>query len=424
MTDSEYGIQPDGSLRRPHVDDLRDRLERTFKNAAGEGIELNQGSPQQQMIDMAAQEFAHHWMALEEVYYAGFYQDASGEALDKQLALAGFTRIPARSATGEVVFSRESPAPDDITIQAETVVTTRRTETRPPIPFETTEEVILSEGDTEVTAPIEALKPWQSELNEQWLGEESNVTADTITRFEDLVGGIDDVTNPEPTGDEDLGYVSGRDRETDPEFRLRYQNSLADGGAATVRAIRAQVFNSDERIRSVGVDEVRNPDQGEFGVRVTVLAPDVDDTTIALAIADSRAGGLDSFGTESATVTVDGDEKTESFDRAERVSVYVEADLTTSETFPEDGSEEITDRLVRYVGGTASDGIHYPGELEVGDDVIFDQIFRRVMETRGVIEADVAIGTDPAALAEDNLAMGDDQAAMTGIDEVTLHVVQ
>lgn len=423
MSDNEYGIQPDGSLQRPHVDELRDRLERRFRNAAGEDIELNQGSPQQQYIDMAAQEFAHHWMALEEVYYAGFFQDAAGEALDKQLALAGFTRIPARSATGEVVFSRESPAPDDITIPSETTVTTRRTETRPQIPFETTEEVILSEGDTEVAAPIEALKPWQSELNEQWLGEETNVVADTITRFDDLVADVDDVTNPEPTGDESLGYVSGRDRETDPEFRLRYQNSLADGGAATVRAIRAQVFNSDERIRSVGVDEVRDPDQGEFGVRVTVLAPDVSDETLAEAIANSRAGGLDSFGAESATVTVDGDQKTESFDRAERVGIYIEADLTTSATFPENGNQEITDRLVRYIGGTASDGISYPGELEVGDDVIFDQIFRRVMETRGVIEADLVIGTDPGALGESNLAMGDDQAAMTGTDEVTLNVL-
>jgi hypothetical protein len=31
-------------------------------------------------------------MAFEDVYYATFFEDASGEALDKQVALAGFTR--------------------------------------------------------------------------------------------------------------------------------------------------------------------------------------------------------------------------------------------------------------------------------------------------------------------------------------------
>jgi len=422
MTDSEYGIQPDGSLRRPHVDDLRDRLERTFKNSAGEGIELNQGSPQQQMIDMAAQEFAHHWMALEEVYYAGFFQDASGEALDKQLALAGFTRIPSRSATGEVVFSRESPAPDDITISSGIVVTTQRTEIRPPIPFETTEGVILSEGATEVTAPIEALKPWQTELDEEWLGEETNVAADTITRFEDLVGGIDDVTNPEPTGDESLDYVSGRDRETDPEFRLRYENSLAEGGAATLRAVRSSVFNADPGIRSVGADEVRGSEGN--GVNVTVLAPDIDDTTIAQAVLDSRAGGVESFGAESGTATDDdGTERVEHFDRATRVTVYVEASLTTSDTFPANGEQRITDAVVRYLGGEASDGISYPG-LKIGADVIYDQVFRRVMEVQGVVMADLSIGTDPNALAEDNVEIGADQAAMTGTAEVTIDVVE
>jgi uncharacterized phage protein gp47/JayE len=419
MTDSEYGIQPDGSLRRPHVDELRDRLERTFKNAAGENIELNQGSPQQQIIDMAAQEFAHHWMALEEVYYAGFFQDASGEALDKQLALAGFTRIPSRSATGEVVFSRESPAPDDITIPAKTVVTTRRTETRPQIPFETAEEVILSEGDTEVTASIEALKPWQSELNEEWLGEETNVTADSITRFDDLVGGIDDVTNPNPTGDEALGYVEGRDRETDAEFKLRYENSLAEGGSSTIQAIKSNVFNADEDVRSVRVDEVRDPDTG-YGVNVIVLAPGVPDGTIAQAIVDSRAGGLESFGAESGVGLLDdGTEKTEAFDRATEQTIYADADVTTSSTFPADGREQIENGIIRYIGGTATDGILYPG-LEIGEDVIHDQVKRRVMEIQGVVEADVQIDTADPPAGTANIVIGDDATAMTGTDAVDI----
>jgi len=418
---NEYGIQDDGSLRRKHVDDIVDDLEQNFTNQVGEDVELRQASPQKAFIDMVAPEIARLWEALESTYYASFFEDSFGEQLDKQLALAGFSRIPARSATGEVVFSRDSPAPDDITIPSGTVVTTPRTETRPAIPFETMEAVILAAGDTEVTAPVEALKPWQTELNEQWLGEETNVATGSITQFDDPVAGVDDVTNPEPTGDESLGYVSGRDRETDAEFKLRYQNSLAEGGAATLRAIRSTVFNAAEGINSVGVEEIRQ--SGDYGVRVTVLAPEVGDDTIAQSILDSRSGGLESFGTESGTGTLDdGETKTESFERAERLDIYVDVDLTTSDTFPSDGEQRITDALIRYIGGEASDGINYPG-LEIGDDVIYDQLFRRVMEVRGVIEAEMTIGTDPQALSENNIAVGGAQAAMTGTTEVTINVL-
>jgi len=155
-----------------------------------------------------------------------------------------------------------------------------------------------------------------------------------------------------------------------------------------------------------------------------VLAPGVPADTVAQAIVDSRAGGLESFGAESGTGTLDdGTQKTESFDRASEVTVYVEASLTTSETFPEDGEQRITDRLTRYIGGTASDGIAYPG-LEIGEDVIYDQVFRRVMEVQGVIMADVQIGTDPAALSESNVVINEGQAAMTGTSEVTISVTE
>lgn len=422
LTDSEYGTQEDGSFRRKHVDEILDDLERNFKNAAGEDIELRDSSPQMNLLKAAAQEFAQQWQASEAAYYASFFEDSFGEQLDKQLALAGFTRIPSRSATGEVVFSRDDPAPDDITISAGTTVTTRRTETRPPIPFETTDGVILEEGETEVTAPIEAVKPWQTELDEEWLGEETNVGSGTIERFEDPVAEVDDVTNPDPTGDEDLGFTSGRDRETDAEFKLRYQNSLAEGGAATLPAIRAEVFNADEDILSVGVEEIHDTDEHDYGVRVSVLAPDVDDDTIAEALLNSVAGGLESFGGETGTVMDDGQEREERFDRADRVDIYIDIDLTVSDTFPDDGEDQIRDSIIQYIGGTATDEISYPGDLEIGDDVIRDQVFRRVMETRGVVMADLELGTDPDALGEENIEIDPDAAAMTGTEEITIDV--
>ncbi|AAM88704.1 baseplate J/gp47 family protein [Natrialba phage PhiCh1] len=416
---SDYGVQDDGTFRRKHVDVIRDDAERRFKNTAGEDIEFNPSSGQQAIIDILTQEAAVQWMALEEVYYAGFFEDASGEALDKQLALAGFSRQPSQSATGEVVFKRDDPADDDITIDEETEVTTRRSDTRPAIPFETTEEVILQEGQTEVTASIEARKAWQVDLDEEWLGEETNIPAGEITEFGDPVAGVDDVENELPTGDEDEGFQPGRDRESDAEFRLRYQNSLAEGGTSTAPAMESSVYNYDEDIIDVRIDEVRDEDEG-FGPRVTVFAPEIEDDDIAQAILEARGAGTESIGEESGTAEFDaGDESTEHFDRAEEITIYVDAELTTSDSFSDDDIDTITDRIIQYIGGEAGDDIVYPG-LEIGDEVIYDQIFRRVMETSGVIEADLEVGTDEEDLDTENIDIDDREAAMTGLDEVSI----
>jgi len=415
-----YGVQGDGSFERKHVDTIREDLKRVFKNELGEDIELRPSSPIMQIIDAAAVELARQWAAAEGAYYASFYQDASGEALDKQLALAGFSRIPTRPATGEVEFSRDDPAPSDITIPAGTIITTERTETRPRIPFETTEGATIAEGSTSATAPVEGLKPWQTDLDESWLGEETNVAGGTIVRFEDPVSGVDSVTNPDPTGDESLGYVKGRDKETDAEFKLRYEYSLADGGAATVQAVKSGVYNHDDDIVSVKVEEVRDSTNDEYGVRVIVLAPGVADDVVAQAVLDSRAGGMESFGSSTGTATLDdGTEKTESFERATEKTIEVDATLTTSSTYPDDGSTMIEDKIIRYVGGVASDDLDYPG-LEIGENVVYDQIFRRVMEVQGVVEADVSIGESGTTLGEANVAVANDEAARTASAEITI----
>ena len=418
---TDYGIQDDGSFRRKHVDEIEESTVRNLRNRLGEDVELRQRSELKQIVDTMAIEFSLQWQALEEVYFSTFFEDAAGEALAKQLALAGFTRLPQRSATGEVEFSRGSPAPDDIDIPAGTVVTTTRTQSRPAIPFETTEDTILEEGSTSVTVGVEGLKPWQTDVDEEWLGEETNVAANAISEFDSPLAGVESVTNPLPTGDPDEGYQVGRDRETDAEFRLRYQNSIGAAGNATVRAIEAAVFQADQRIESVDVEEVRDSANDDYGVRVTVLAPGVPDDDIAQAILDSRAGGIDTFGAESGIADDDGDQKTENFDRATEQTIYVDATLTTSDTFPSDGEASITDRLIRYIGGVASDDVNYPG-LGVGEDVIHDQVKRRVLEEQGVIEADVAIDTSSGPTSTSNIAIPDDQAAMTGTSEVTISV--
>jgi len=166
------------------------------------------------------------------------------------------------------------------------------------------------------------------------------------------------------------------------------------------------------------VDEVRDSNAGEYGIEVTVLAPGVTGATIGEIILASRAGGVDTFGSTTVTVqTDDGKDKDESFNRATQVDIYVDVTLTTSNTFPSDGETQIEDKIIRHVGGEASDDVQYPG-LEIGEDVIFDQVFRRMMEVQGVVEADVWIDIADDPNSQTNVAIAADEVAMTAPGQI------
>ena len=404
-----YGVQGDGSFWRKHVDTIRDDMRAHFRNELGGDVELRDGSPQQQLLDAKAIELARLWQSLESVYYTGFYEDAFGDALSKHLALPGVDRLPLRPATGVVVFSRDEPASDDIDIPEETVVTTTRTETRPRIPFETTEPALIGEGELETDrVAIEALKPWQSELDEEWLGEATNVDAGEIT--EATVARVDSVSNPVATGDTNEGFTRGRDRETDAEFRLRYRNEFGADGKATLPAIEATIFNVDPGIEDVRVDERHDDAADEYGVEPVVLAPNVDDAIVAEAILDSRAGGLDSYGPITTSIEYAGETRSVGFARATKVDVHADITVTVSDEYPDDGATRIEDALIAYIGGVDSSDVRRTG-LVIGEDVVYDQTVKRVLGVDGVVELDVTIGDDSSNLGTSNIAIANDETA-------------
>jgi len=421
-----FGVQSDGSFNRKHVDDIVEDLETKLKQEAGNDIDLRQGSPLKQVIDMVAIELAEQWEAQEDNYYASYYEDAFGIQLDRLLAIAGISRIPRRGATGEVTFSTDSVNGNDVSIPAGTQVTTELTDTKPAIPFETTESATLLAGDTDVTGvEIAALEPHETSVDEEWLGEETNVAADTVKVISNPISGVDSVTNPNPTGDVNQNYVEGRDEETDAELKLRYENVLSKSGSATLDAIHSQIYNAHEDITSVkmeeNVDLVDNTGSGGLppkSFRATVHYTGSHDDDIAQAILDSRPAGIQSYGSQSATAeTDDGAEYTEYWDNSTETDVYVDVTVTTTETFPGNGSELVEDEIIKYIGGTDNNGTEYPG-TDIGDDIIYDQVFAAAMRVEGVQEADLTIGTSDNPSGTANISIGTAEVAHTDTGKI------
>jgi hypothetical protein len=237
---------------------------------------------------------------------------------------------------------------------------------------------------------------------------------------------VDSVTNPLATGKPGAErFQTGRDRETDAEFKLRYENSLAEGGVSTVPAMEASIFQFDERVQSVRVEQVRDTTRG-YGPEVTVFAPAIRNATggddvIAQAVFESRAGGLESFGDVTGSAeTDDGRVYQESFNYANERVIEIDITLTTSELYPDNGDRRIKDLLVQFIGGFDSDGVLFPG-LNIGQDVVLDQVKKRVLQIAGVVEGEILIGDSGGSLSEANLSIGELEVATTALDEVTIN---
>lgn len=422
--------QDDGSFQRKRQAEIEADRDDEAQTQFGDDVALSQGSPIKQLLDVGTLEHARVWEVMEHLYYAGYYEDAHGVQLDKHLSLANIERRPRVGATGAVKFQTNTANDGDVTIPRGTRVTTERAEGRPHIPFKTTEVATLPAGELKTDlVPVKALEPWETDLAADWLGERTNLPANSLVRLATAIGGIDHVYNPYPTGETNTSvgydYVRGRDHETDHELRRRWERSLGSEGMASLDAIRTAVLEVPG-VTDVAIEEntttTDNTSSGGLppkSVRVTVLGGAASE--IAQAITDTRAAGIQAYGDVTALATTDdGIERAAGFDRATETAVYADVDLVTNDAFPADGNKLVENAIVEYIGGTTVDGDEYDGELAMGDDVLHTQVFKQAITVQGVDDATVYIGTTEPPTSQSNITIERKEAAITGGGRITV----
>ncbi|ELK38915.1 hypothetical protein D478_27177, partial [Brevibacillus agri BAB-2500] len=184
------------------------------------------------------------------------------------------------------------------------------------IVFETTEQAVIGDEGT-VSIPIRAIV----------IGSTGNVPANSITVIvnPDTTGEIQSITNPQKTD-------GGRERESDTEFRERYDQSLSLGGSSTTDSIRAKLLQLTG-VRDCIVDENDSTETADE-LPPKCVAPIVfggDDQEIAATIMKSKAAGIKSWG-ETVVNVMDskGIAHPIGFSRPETVTVYVNVALVTN----------------------------------------------------------------------------------------------
>ncbi|WP_274853274.1 baseplate J/gp47 family protein [Bacillus methanolicus] len=385
-------------FKRKTYDELLTDMENKMRGLFGENVNLSPRSPFGLILRLFAWALSLVWELAEKVYYSAYVSKAEGVQLDNLAANKGLSREQASESTVELVFTGQP----GFTIPEQTQFSTANN-----IYFFLIEDVTLDSNGNGQGRAVSVEK-----------GIHTNVGPNTITIQAEPMEEITSVTNPEPA-------TGGRDEETYEEFRERLKISPSKGGKATVPAIISNLRETDGVISANAVINNKNvPDQ--YGnppksVHVYVLGGLRDE--IAEAIFDAVAGGIETVGQEMVLVEdISGEQHEVRFDYVDEVNIRIQISLQTNPTFPVDGEKRIKDELIKFIGGTDSNGIYWIGH-NMGQDVIYSKLFRVIDSAAdGIEDISLSIGRDGGALANENIEIGPHETAKTRVDLIEVTV--
>lgn len=308
----------------------------------------------------------------------------SDRDLDAKAAENGVTRIPGSKAKGEVVFGTVEGS---VTIRAGTVVSTDRVtigQVTDNLRFLTTETVTSPAGETSVTARIEA----------EEIGPEYNVGASTITTVTTGPGGVEGVTNRNPTS-------GGEGPETNTEFRERAMNAPTEtSGGGTTDGIEGSIVEAIDGIEADDVNTIEHydppdTDPGPFGGApyTEVVVDGGSDRDVTDVIESKKPAGIGHVLVRPTAYTVD---------------ITAEVLSRTGET--EINTERIEDTLTGYLA-----------DLGIAEDVHETQLYEHIHDADEDVMSvtSMTVYKDDVAVSGD-VTIGENEVARAGAMTVTV----
>ncbi|MGC4084805.1 MAG: hypothetical protein QM736_22505 [Vicinamibacterales bacterium] len=209
--------------------------------------DLNVGSVVRTLLEAVSREVGVVYAQVNAVYDSAFIETATGDSLDRVVALLGYTRFPAGRPAGSVIFRRRAGSTGSITIPAGTPVTDARDTVR----YETVETRTMLAGesvaDVRVRGAAVSTPP---------------VESNQLTVIQRAIAGLDSVVNERPT-------TRVNEEETDEELRARARAALLSANKGTIESIRFGLLQMPE-VRDVFIEEFPNGVAGELRVNVVL----------------------------------------------------------------------------------------------------------------------------------------------------------
>lgn len=376
-------------FQRPTFDDLLAAQEARAKELFGEDIDTSGQSVFGKLLRINVSDLAECYELLEDVYYARFPGSARGQSLDRLCTFAGVVRDPATPARLKVRFYGNAgaviPAAFMISGGGQTF-------------FVDAHSAVGEDGIVECFASCTES------------GEAGNLPAGTAI---EIVNPAADLEQVELVGID----TYGRERETDLSLRIRFGQSVAGAGSATVDAIRGAV----SRVALVdGVAIIENDTEETISGRPPhsfecyVLAPESQDLYIAEAIFSKKPLGIKSIGEVEMQVLDEGKRPhTIRFSRTIKRMVHIRAKVLTNQFFESSGIDQIKTSLLEYINNLAN-----------GDSVYLSSLYGYIHEVHGVVNVqELLLSSDGTAYTAVNLPIGEHEVARSDVERIEIEVV-
>lgn len=267
--------------------------------------------------------------------------------------------------------------------------------------------VTLSRSEVQIPGQFGA----KQNIRAQTAGTVGNVGANRITVMTNPPPNMTSVTNPWATGDPEFDLTNGdqqtlgQERENDTELKERVLEGSSIGGAATVRAVRDKIraLNGTPSLTIYTNRKLTDNANGnglpKLSSELVIYAQSVTDDEVGQAIhevisvTERQVNGINgtakSYDVESENLA---QTRTIKWSKPVVIDLEITLDVVESESYV--GDEEVKSEIVSYVGGTLPDGSPTAG-LDVSDDLIVDELERRVNGLQGVVgTASVTIDSD------------------------------
>ncbi|MCM3598723.1 baseplate J/gp47 family protein [Metabacillus idriensis] len=390
-----WGLDSSG-FNRPNQADIKEELDQRQRELFGDDINLNAKSPNGIISSLFAWFFARLYELAEKVYHSGHVSQAEGVQLDYKTAEFNTFRQPQLYAEVILTFTGTAGA---------TLLAGTRFETAEGIDYALKTNVVL---DWAGNGTGEAVS-----LNPGTIG---NASANTITVQSEPSADVLTVNNT-------AAASGGREEESDEELRNRLLKSGAGNGSGTTSSILSAVLGvAGVRTANINVNNTNAVVSGQPAKSFQVYALGGNGQEIAEAIFEKGAAGIEPYGTTTFSVTdISGTAHTVKYTPASQVSIFSSITLTVDNTFPTDGVTQVKNAIVKFIGGTTSDGSIYTG-LNMGEDVIYSKILSAVMSIQGVQDATVQIRKTGGTLATSNIAISASEVAQINDTDITVTV--
>lgn len=377
------GLDEKGFRRKQYAEIEEDMFIRT-RNLFGEDINLSVRSPLGIFLRVIAWSIGLLWQLAEQVYNQSYLRKAEGVSLDYLVELANIKRHQAARSQGDIKIYGQ---PNKL-IKVGFLVSTAG-----GIKYKTLTDATI-ESNGYVIVPIEAVE----------YGESGNVETGLINKILNPETGITKVENT-------MGTHSGRDIESDYELRNRYELSFANGGSATVDAIRAKVL-SIPSVKSTIVLENKTMEivNSIPPKAIMVVVQGGTDKAVAQAILDTKAAGIDTAGDVVQNIPdAAGLPKEIRFQRAKKVTIYVKITATKSRESNLD-EDVIRQAIASYFNG-----------LKMGDDIVYSQLLTFLFSNIQTLQdVDISVSKTKSDYQKRNIEIDVSEMATPEITELVI----